>query len=100
MKKKTVIDIAEAKKIHFPNINNSLIGHLNINSIRYKSNELKILSSDLMLIVLPKSETKVDDSFPNIQFLLDDYFNPGDFCKDRTSHGGGFIIYTRKGHSL
>ena len=39
---KTVIDISKAKKIRFSNINNSLIVHLNINSTRNKSNELKI----------------------------------------------------------
>ena len=74
-----------------------MIGHLNINSIRNKLNELKILSKDLMPTVLAISETKVDASFPNIQFLLDDYFNPGDFRKDRTNHGGGLMIYIRKG---
>ena len=92
-----VIDINQAKKIRFSNINNAMIGHLNINSIRNKLNELKILSKDLMPTVLAISETKIDASFPNVQFLLNDYFNPGDFRKDRTNHGGGLIIYIRKG---
>ena len=70
---KTVIDIAQAKQIRYLNINNAMIGHLNINSIRNKLNELKILSKDLMPTVLTISKTKVDDSFPNIQFLLDDF---------------------------
>ena len=94
---KTVIDIAQAKQIRYSNINNAMIGHLNINSIRNKLNELKILSKDFMPTVLAISETKVDASFPNVQFLLDDYFNPGDFRKDRTNHGGGLMIYIRKG---
>ena len=71
--------------------------HLNINSIRNKLHDLKILSQDLMPTVLAISEAKVDASFPNIQFLLDHYCNLGDFCKDRTNHGGGLMIYTRKG---
>ena len=66
---KTVIDIAEAKKICFLNINNALIGHLNINSIRNKSNKSKILSKDLMPTVFAISETQVDASFPNVQFI-------------------------------
>ena len=45
---KTVIDIAQAKKIRYSNVNNAMIGHLNINSIRNKLNELKIPSKDLM----------------------------------------------------
>ena len=93
----TAIDINQAKKIRFSNIHNAMIGHLNINSIRNKLHDLKILSKDLMPTVLAISETKVDASFPNVHFLLDDYFNPGDFRKDRTSHGGGLMIYIRKG---
>ena len=49
-----------------------------------------------MPTVLAISESKVDASFHNVQFLLDDYFNPGDICKDRASHGGGLMIYFRK----
>ena len=93
----TAIDMDQAKKIRFSNIHNALIGHLNINSIRNKLNKLKILTKDFMPTVLAISETKVDASFPNVQFLLDNYFNPGDFRKDRTSHGGGLMIYIRKG---
>ena len=95
--KETAIDIDQAKKIRFSNIHNALIGHLNINSIRNKLNELKIISKDFMPTVLAISETKVDASFPNVQFLLDNHFNPGDFRKDRTSHGGGLMICIRKG---
>ena len=50
-----------------------------------------------MPTVLAIGETKVDASFPNVQFLLDDHFNLGNFCKDRTNHGGGPMIYIRKG---
>ena len=44
----TAIDMDQAKKIRFSNIHNALIGHLNINSIRNKLNELKILAKDFM----------------------------------------------------
>ena len=95
--KETAIDIDQAKKIRFSNIHNALIGHLNINSIRNKLNELKIISKDFMPTVLAISETKVDASFPNIQFLLDTHCNTADFCKDRSNHGGGLIIDIHKG---
>ena len=53
---KTVIDIAEAKRIR----------HLNINGIKNKLKELKILSRDLMPTVLAISDTRVDASFPKV----------------------------------
>ena len=50
-----------------------------------------------MPTVIAISETKIDASFPNVQFLVDDYFNTGDFRKDRIIHVGGLTIYIRKG---
>ena len=52
-----------------------------------------------MPMVLAISETKIDASFPNVQFSLDDYFNPGNLRKDRTSHESGLMIYIQKGTS-
>ena len=58
-----------------------IIGHLNINSIRNKHGGLSkiiINSVDICLI----SETKLNDSFPQGQFLIDTVHTP--FRKDRT----------------
>ena len=41
------------------------------------------------------AETKLDCSFPNAQFLLQNYEIRN--RKDRNSHGGGLIEYVRKG---
>ena len=49
-----------------------------------------------MPTVLEISDAKIDSSFSNVQFLLDDYLNPGVFRKNRTNYGGGLIIYIRK----
>ena len=40
------------------------------------------------------SETKIDDSFPLNQFIIDEYASP--FRIDRSSEGGGIIIYVRE----
>ena len=48
-----------------------------------------------MSTVLAMSETKVNSTFPNVQFLLDDYVNQGDYRKARTNHGGH-----SQGHAL
>ena len=45
--------------------------------------------------VLVIAETKLDFSFPNKQFKLDNYFEPT--RKDYSDHSGGLIEYVRKG---
>ena len=40
-----------------------------------------------------KSETKIDDSFPKGQFLMEGYSTT--FRLDRNAHGGGIMIYIR-----
>ena len=39
------------------------------------------------------SETKLDESFPSDQFLLDGYSVP--FRFDRNGNGGGILLYIR-----
>ena len=69
------------------------MGHLNINSIRYKFEWLKSIADsniDLLLI----SETKLNDSFPNCQFLMTGFHPP--YRKDRTDKGGGLMFFIRE----
>ena len=47
------------------NIKNVIVGHLNINSIRNKIENLNLHIKDYVDIFLV-SETKIDDSFPQI----------------------------------
>ena len=44
--------------------------------------------------VLLVSETKIDDSFPNGNFLIDGFSTP--YRLDRNSNGGGLILFVRK----
>ena len=70
-----------------------VIGHININSIRNKFEPLKNPIQD-NIDILFVSETKLDDTYPVCQFYIDGYSTPYRF--DRTSHGGGILLYIRE----
>ena len=80
------------KSLRLKNLNRIIIGHLNINSIRYKFDALKNLIKD-NIDILVVSETKIDESFPDSQFYIDGYNIP--FRLDRTCDGGGILVYFR-----
>ena len=67
-----------------------LIRHLNINSIQNKFDELKMLNEKLKAHVLIISEMKIDNSYPNSQFIINGYHM---YRKDRVKGGGGLIVY-------
>ena len=69
---------------------NLLIGHLNRNSIRNKVDMLSYMignKTDVLII----SESKLDDTFPTSQFVIDRFTEP--FRLDRTRNGGGILLY-------
>ena len=76
------------------NLNRILIGHPSIDSLR---NKFKILVSSIAvnLDILMISETKLDESFPVSQFLIPGFENP--IRLDRSSSGGGIMLYIREG---
>ena len=77
------------RKRRLNNPKNPIIGHLNVNSIRNKTDSIKtIINRNLDILLL--TETKLDDSFPDNQFTIEGYRL---FRKDRNSHGGGLILY-------
>ena len=81
------------RNVRISNINRLIFGHLNINSLRNKFNLLceQIKGSiDIFMI----SETKLDDSFPQGQFLIDGFHSPLRF--DRNKSGGGILLYVRE----
>ena len=78
------------KALRRTNTNRIIIGHLNINSIRNKFDDLRNLITqnvDILLI----SETKLDASFTPKQFYLENYSPP--YRLDRLINGGGLILY-------
>ena len=76
------------KKQRLGNTNNTIIGHLNINSFRNKFVFLEgiIKLFDVFLV----SESKLDHIFPGNQFRINGYKI---FRLDRNRFGGGLILY-------
>ena len=71
---------------------NLFFGHLNVNFFRNKFVSIQELikrTFDIFLI----SETKIDDSFPNVQFKIEGCKS---FRKDRDAFGGGLLFYVNE----
>ena len=75
------------------NPKNCFFTYININSVRYKLEELKPVVCKLQPVVFCIAETKIDSSFHFGQFIIDGYHLP--FRRDRTAHGGGLLVYVR-----
>ena len=75
------------------NANRLVTDHLDITSLRTKFDSLKFLvknSLDFFMI----SETKLDETFPKGQFLMDGFTLP--YRMDRNTNGGGITFYVRE----
>ena len=80
------------KNLRTANVNRIIIAHMNINSIRNKIRFLSDMVADKLDILLI-SETKIDDSFLNAQFLIKGFSEP--LRLDRNATGGGLLLYIR-----
>ena len=79
-------------KLKLKNVNRLVIGHLNINSLPHKFDQLKsIIGKNIDILVI--TETKIDSSFPNSQFGIEGFSMPYRFDRNRLS--GGIIVYVR-----
>jgi len=73
--------------------NKIIIATLNINSICNKFEQLiTIVRNKVDILVI--TETKLDTSFPESQFLMHGYSKPYRF--DRNRNGGGVMIFVRE----
>ena len=79
-------------KIKAKNVDRLIIAHININFLERKFEPLVSLVKDKMDIFLI-SETKLDDTFPLHQFMIDGYSEP--IRLDRNCYGGGLIFFIR-----
>ena len=71
---------------------NIILSYINVNSIRNKLDDLKILlekSLDIICI----SETKLDETFPTAQFAIEGFNKP--YSLDITSNSGGLLFYVK-----
>ena len=75
------------------NVGKLIFATLNVNSIRNKLDEIKLLIiGNIDVLVL--TETKLDESFPLVQFFIEGFATP--YRLDRNKHGGGILIYVRE----
>ena len=78
------------EKLRINNGSKIFIGNLNINSLPNKFDQLKELVlkfADILVI----TETKLEDTFPTSQFLVDGFSEP--FRLDRNKNGGNSLIF-------
>ena len=73
------------------NVGKIIIATLNINSIRNKLEELKLVMAG-NIDVLVVTETKLDESFPTGQFIIEGFSTP--FRLDRNRHVVGGYLFT------
>ena len=86
--------LSTIKNLRLSNVNRVVIGNLNINSLPNKFNQLKeLVLKNVDILVL--TETMLDDSFPNSQFLVDGFSEPFRIDRNR-SEGGGDNICSRR----
>ena len=67
-----------------------------MNTLQNKIISLKEIIAKAPLDVFCDDETKLDDSFPNSPFILENFQFPP-FCRDRNSKEGGKLIYVKQG---
>ena len=79
--------------LRLKHVKNVIVGHLNINTLANKFDDLSVIIKD-RLDILILSETKLDHTFPEGQFNIDGFSKP--YRLDRNNHGGGVMIYVRK----
>ena len=69
-------DIDNLNKLRAKNLQNPLFSYYNINSLRFKFDDLKEIISKSLPDVLVFAETKLDSSFSNAQFFSKNIMNP------------------------
>ena len=87
-------DVKKAlKDIRIGDMSKLIFGHLNISSLR---NKFDLFSEQVKgsIDILMVSRTKLDDSFPEAQFLIEGFHSP--FRFDRNINGGGIMLYVRE----
>ena len=59
---------------------------------------MRSIIHDIDFTFLAIAETKLNDSYTSAQFLIDGYYNPSEFRRDRSyNKGGGLLLYIKKG---
>ena len=90
--KKCDSNFDKIEKLRNDNKRRPIIGHININSIRYKFHELLPIFHNNLVDIFCIAETKIDSTFNDNLFLADGYKMHR--C-DRDAHGGGLMAFVR-----
>ena len=69
--------------------------YIDINGLRKKIPDLRLIIHDVPIGYFVISETKLDNSFPNAQLTINNYEIRA--RRDKDKHGGGLIEFVRKG---
>ena len=85
--------LLKIKNLRLSNLNRVIIGNLNISSLTNKFDQLKEIVIEY-IDILVITETKLDNTFPNAQFLVPGFSKP--FRRDRNRKGDGVMIYVRE----
>ena len=78
------------------NDSNPIVAYLNINSLGEKINHLHEIRKESTIDILCVDETKLDYSYSDAQFQINDYQFPP-FKRERKKYGGGKIVFIRQG---
>ena len=81
------------RNLRIKNIGRVIVATININSIRNKFEQLKYIIKDNIDILII-TETKIDESFPEGQFIIEGFIKP--YRLYRNAHGGGILLYVRE----
>ena len=90
------LDLQDLIKLRKEFENNPLIGYLNINRLRSKTDDLRDICSKSPIDVLCIDETKSGSYYPDSQLKISDYQHPP-YRKDRNKYGDGKIVFLREG---
>jgi exonuclease III len=87
--KHTFKDLRDIRRFYPKNV---MAAHLNINSFRYKFDEIKEVLTDNIVDLLIISEPKLDKSFNDNLFSVDGYKVQR---RDKNQYGGGLLTFIR-----
>ena len=81
--------------LRFEHPKNLLCGYLNINSLRKKIHDLRLIILDIPIDHFVISKTKLENSFPNTHLTISSYKIRA--RRERGKHGRGLVEFLRKG---
>ena len=83
----------DRKEMRTQNFSNVIIVNLNIDSLTFEFDELRLVVTGISNILII-TETRLEDTFPLSQFHIDDFSTP--YRLDRNRNTGGILIYIRE----